>query len=54
MLSNLMQRISKTSDTEERNERLQLLNDGLEAKLRDLQSDLDIEKQRNESMASKI
>ena len=61
MLSNLMQRISRTSDVEERNERLQLQNDDLVAKLRDLQRDFDIEKEKcltlvnkNQELATKL
>ena len=61
MLSNLMQRISRTSDVEERNERLQLQNDDLVAKYRDLQCDFDIEKEKcltlmnkNQELATKL
>ena len=44
LLSNMMQRISKSSDIEEKNERLQLQNDELFVKLTDSQNECAFEK----------
>ena len=44
LLSNMMQRISKSSDIEEKHERLKLLNDDLLAKLTDSQNDCAFER----------
>ena len=53
LLSNMMQRISKSSDIEEKNERLQLQNDELSVKLTDSQNECAFEKQKLENLQIK-